>query len=246
MLVMLFLTACVGWSVGLHRCLIHRSFECPRWLRYVLAYLGTLSGIGSPAYTCLSHNARDYYQNLVDGPDVNGYRRGFFSSYVALLSHRPYPAEAMPVSPEIADDPFYRFLDRTALLHQIPVAAVLYWIGGWSFVVWGVVVRIAVLFDLFAAVNYFAHTTGYRRFRIHGCTDEGRNNIILGYFGMGEGWHNNHHSYPSSAKLGMAWWEFDAGYLSILALQAVGLAWSVKTPRNTPLRHHAERIRDTG
>lgn len=242
LLIMLFVTACLGWSVGLHRCIIHRSFDCPRWVKYGLAYLGTLAGIGGPCYTYQSHNARDYYQNLPDGPDVNGYRRSFLYSYYSLLVRRPYPSEAQPVPDDVRDDAVFRFLDRTNLLNQIPVACALYLIGGWSYVIWGVVLRIALLFDLFAAVNYFCHTTGSRRFRISGCTDEGRNNIVLGILGMGEGWHNNHHAYPRSARIGLSWWELDAGYLSILVLQALGLAWEVKTPRNTPLRAHAERI----
>jgi stearoyl-CoA desaturase (delta-9 desaturase) len=242
MLVLLFLTACVGWSVGLHRLIIHQSFECPRWVRYVLAYIGTLAGIGGPLLTYQSHNGRDYYQNLVEGPDVSGYRRGFFSAYLALLLRRPYPSEARPVPDDVANDRFFRFLDRTNLFQQLPIAVLLYLLGGWSYVVWGVFLRIALLFDLFASVNYFCHTTGYQAFRIRGCTDEGRNNVVLGYLGMGEGWHNNHHAYPTSARIGLRWWEVDAGYAVIRVLAALRLAWSVRTPANTPLRVHAEPI----
>jgi fatty-acid desaturase len=242
LLILLFLTACLGWSVGLHRCIIHRSFDCPRWMTYGLAYLGTLAGIGGPCYTYQSHNARDYYQSLPDGPDVSGYRRNFLYSYYSLLLRTPYPSGAQPVPVDVRNDAVFRFLDRTNLLNQIPVAFVLYLIGGWPYVIWGVILRIALLFDLFAAVNYFCHTTGYRTFQISGCTHEGRNHIVLGILGMGEGWHNNHHAYPSSARIGLCWWEIDLGYLSILVLQALGLAWEVKTPRNTPLRPHAKRI----
>lgn len=243
LLIMLFLTACVGWSVGLHRLIIHRSFTCSRPVKYVLAYFGTLAALGGPLTTYEAHNGRDYYQSMVDGPDVSGYRTGLARSYYSLLLDRTYPAEAVPIPPDVASDRFYRFLDRTNVLQQVPVAIVLYLLGGWSFVVWGVFLRIAVLFDLFASVNYFGHTTGYQTFRIRGCTDEGRNNPVLGVIGMGEGWHNNHHAYPSSAKIGHEWWELDLGYLTIVALRTLRLVDNVKTPRNTPLRDQAERIR---
>jgi stearoyl-CoA desaturase (delta-9 desaturase) len=242
LVVTVYLTACVGWSVGVHRSIIHRSFECPRWLRYVLAYLSTLAGIGGPLYTYQSHNTRDYYQSLPNGPDISGYHRSFLYSYWSLLLRRPHPAAAQPVPDEVANDPVLRFLDRTNLLNQIPVVGLLYLIGGWDYVVWGGIMRIAVVFDLFASVNYFCHARGYRRFRIRGCTEEGRNNVVLGFIGMGEGWHNNHHAYPRSARMGMAWWELDLGYITIRLLQAAGLAWNVKTPHNTALRDSVTRV----
>ena len=240
MLLILYVTGCLGWSVGYHGLLVHRSFKCSRWLRNVLCYLGTLTGVGGPIGHHLAHNTRDYYQNLPENGNILGYRSGFFRSYYLLLFDRPFPADADPA--EIHEDPYLRFLERTGVCHQVFLAIVLYLLGGWSYVVWGSVVRLTVAVDLLALANYFSHTAGYRSYRLDGVTDEGRNNFFIGFFVNGEGWHNNYHAYPGSAGFGIAPWQFDPGYLCILALKAVGLVWDVKTPAELPLRANAQPV----
>jgi sn-1 stearoyl-lipid 9-desaturase len=117
-------TLCAGHSVGFHRRLIHRSFECPLWLDYLMMWLGTAVGIGGPIWTIRLHDSRDWAQRQ---PDCHWFLRhakplaidGFYYLHFRLRLDRP---PGFDPGPGIADDPFYRFLDRTWMLHQLPIA----------------------------------------------------------------------------------------------------------------------------
>jgi sn-1 stearoyl-lipid 9-desaturase len=157
-------TLCVGHSVGFHRRLIHRSFECPKWLERVMIYVGVLVGMGGPLWTVGLHDIRDWAQRqanchwfLRHGKSVLA--DGFYYLNFKLLFDQPPQFNA---GPGISDDPFYRFLQRTWMLHQIPIALVLFWLGGWSWVVWGVVVRVAVCFTMHWYIAHVAHRRGLR------------------------------------------------------------------------------------
>lgn len=241
-LCLLYLTAGLGWSVGFHRCLIHGAFDCHQWARNFLCYLGVLSGLGGPLSSHRIHNIRDYYQNLEDDGDIQGYRSGFFKSYYLLLVKREAPADVAPVPQDQLDDRCLNFLENTQIYQQLLLALVLYLVGGWPYVVWGVFVRITFTIDMFAITNYFTHHSdyGYQSYRVNNAAHDGRNKILLGYTMVGEGWHNNHHAYPNSSRMGIKPWEFDLGYLCIRALRAAGLAWNVKTADSLPLRKDAE------
>jgi fatty-acid desaturase len=137
-------TLCAGHSVGFHRRLIHRSFDCPMWLEHTLIWLGTAVGMGGPIWTVRFHDSRDWAQRQ---RDCHWFLRhgkpllvdGFYYLNFRLKLKRPPGFEP---GPAIGDDRFYAFLQRTWMAHQIPIALVLYLLGGWSWVVWGVCVRV--------------------------------------------------------------------------------------------------------
>ena len=134
----IFVELCAGHSVGFHRRLIHRSFECPKWLERTLVWLGTAVGMGGPLWTIRVHDSRDWAQRQADCHPFLAHRAGFWLDGLLYLHGRlvlKRPPGFDP-GPGIGDDPFYRFLDRTWMLQQIPIALVLYWLGGWPFVVW--------------------------------------------------------------------------------------------------------------
>lgn len=231
-------TLCVGHSVGFHRRLIHRSFECPKWLERVMIYVGVLVGMGGPLWTVGLHDIRDWAQRqanchwfLRHGKPVLA--DGFFYLNFKLLLERPPRFDA---GPGISDDRFYRFLQRTWMLHQIPVALLLYWLGGWSWVVWGVVVRVAICFTMHWYIAHVAHRHGHQDWFVEDAAVQGYNIAWLAIPTMGESWHCNHHAFPASARHGLYPGQIDPGFRFIQVLQWLGLAWDIQVPANLPPR----------
>ena len=223
----------IGICLGYHRLLSHRSFQVPKWLEYTIATLGALSIQGSPLSWVGGHRQHHAHTEDVD-KDPYSARRGFWWSHMLwLLYRRPefFDREIYSKNaPDLARQPFYRWLDRYFLVLQIPLAILLYGLGGWSFVLYGIVVRSVLLWHSTWLVNSAAHAWGYRTFE----SDDGARNLwwvsLLTY---GEGWHNNHHAYPHVAKSGWRWWEIDTTWWAIQVLKSLGLAKKiVMSPAN--------------
>ena len=143
---LLTLIMCTGHSVGFHRLLIHRSFECPRWLEHTTVWLGVLFGMGGPYWMMRTHDFRDWAQRQ---PHCHAYLRhghgllrdGWWNLHCRLVLD---DSPGFDPGPEIADDRFYQFLQRTWMAQQIPLAVALFLLGGLPWLVWGIAVRIAV------------------------------------------------------------------------------------------------------
>nr|WP_281061369.1 acyl-CoA desaturase [Sphingobium sp. Sx8-8] len=237
-LLMAAITLCAGHSVGFHRRLIHRSFECPKWLERVLVWFGTAVGMGGPIWTIRLHDSRDWAQRQ---PDCHWFLRhakplpidGFYYLNFRLqLAHPP----GFDPGPGIADDSFYRFVDHYWMAQQIPIAIVLYLLGGWSWVVWGVPVRVAACTTMHWFISYFAHTRGSQDWSVDGAVIQAYNVPSMAIPTMGESWHSNHHAFPSSARHGLYPGQIDLGYRFIQLLEWLGLATDVKLPANLPPR----------
>jgi stearoyl-CoA desaturase (delta-9 desaturase) len=138
---------------------------------------------------------------------------------------------------DLAQFPELRFLDRFDLLVPIVLVPMLYGLGaglqalwpgletsGMQFVIWGFCISTVVLYHCTFTINSLAHRLGSRRFET---PDDSRNNWFLSLLTFGEGWHNNHHHYPGSVRMGFRWWEFDLSYYLIRSMAAVGLVWDL-------------------
>jgi sn-1 stearoyl-lipid 9-desaturase len=231
-------TLCIGHSVGFHRRLIHRSFDCPKWLERTMVYFGTLVGMGGPIWTIGLHDMRDWAQReanchwfLRHGKPM--WTEGFYYLNFKLnLTHPP----GFDPGAEIVEDWFYQFLQKTWMLHQIPIALILYSIGGVSMLVWGVVVRVAACITMHWFISYFAHSRGPQDWHLVGAALQAHNVPIMAIPTMGESWHCNHHAFPSSACHGLYPGQIDIGFWYIQLLEKIGLAWNVKLPSNLPPR----------
>lgn len=231
-------TLCLGHSVGIHRGLIHRSFRGPPWLERLLVYLGVLVGLGGPLGLLRMHEGRDREQNQPDCHDYFAHRRSPWVDYLWNLHcrfdfQRPPAVQARP---DVEEDPFYRFLERTWRWQQLPWAVLLFLAGGLPFLVWGTVVRIAVGTFGHWLVGYVCHRQGERRWHNRGAAVQGWNSPWLGALSMGEGWHNNHHAFPCSARLGLAPGEWDPGWVFLSLLARWGLIHGVLTPEDASAR----------
>ncbi|GAB4226453.1 MAG: fatty acid desaturase [Elainellaceae cyanobacterium] len=217
-------TGGLGITLGWHRLLTHRSFQTPKWLEYFLVFCGTLAMEGGPIWWVGLHRHHHLYSDHdVDHHDSN---KGFWWSHMGWMFYEvPAEKEVPRFTKDIADDPFYKFLDEYFVLIQVAFAGLLYLIGGWPFVVWGVFVRLVVVYHCTWFVNSATHKFGYRTYE---SSDRSTNCWWVALLTYGEGWHNNHHAFQYSARHGLKWWEIDFTWMMIRALQLVGLAQKVK------------------
>jgi stearoyl-CoA desaturase (delta-9 desaturase) len=230
----------LGICVGYHRLLTHRSFKCPKAVEYTLALLGTLTLEGGPIDWVAHH--RQHHQFSDETGDPHSARDGFFWSHVLWMFWTPNEKGFNEITeryvPDLLRQPFYRFLGRFYLELSIVLAIVLYLIGGWPWVIWGMCVRLVVTYHSTWLVNSASHKFGYRNFEV---SDLSTNCWWVALVTYGEGWHNNHHAFPTSARHGLRAWEFDLAYGFIRMLKAVGLAWDVRMPPAEKLKFDTPR-----
>ena len=217
-------TGGLGITLGFHRLVTHRSFQTPKWLEYFLVGCGTLACQGGPCEWIGMHRIHHLHSDqTVDPHDSN---QGFWWSHLGwLLHHAPAEPEIPRFIKDIADDPVYQFFQKYFLLMQVALAVLLFLLGGWPFVFWGVFVRLVVVYHCTWLVNSATHKFGYRTYE---SGDRSTNCWWVALIVYGEGWHNNHHAFQYSARHGMQWWEIDVTWMTIQLLQALGLASKVK------------------
>ena len=238
------ITICFGHSVGMHRLLIHRSFKTHLWVEHCLVYLGTLVGMAGPFGMIHAHDIRDWAQRQADCHDLHAHRRPFFhDAYWQMhcavrLDHPPRFA----IEEQVACDRFYRFLEATWMAQQIPVALVLYAMGGWPWVIWGVAVRVSVSLTGHWLVGHYAHRQGHQGWSVDGVAVQGYNLPRFGLVTFGEAYHGNHHAFPESAQLGIERGQLDLGWHFIQVLGVLGIASAIKLPHNTKRRDGLRRL----
>jgi fatty-acid desaturase len=233
-----------GHSLGSHRKLIHDSYQCPLWLERVLVYLGVQVGLAGPMGLLRQHELRDYAQRLPDCHPYLRHGRGPWLDAWWQLNcdlHLTNPPE-IQLEPRIANDPFYQFLERTWMWQQLPVAIVFYMWGGWSFVVFGVCARVTAGVFGHWLIGYLAHNHGEMHHKVRGAAVQGRNVRWTSLLTMGESWHNNHHAFPGSARLGLHPGEWDPGWWTLQALQRMGLVWALRLPVHLAPRPELVRV----
>jgi fatty-acid desaturase len=223
----------VGHSVGMHRMMIHRSFLCPKPVERLLIYIGVLVGVAGPFGIIRIHDMRDWAQRQSACHDFFAHRRTLPWDLLWQLAYkfrfdRP---PTLTIEPHLAGDPWYRFMDRTWRLHQLLPGVVFYAVGGWSWVIWGVCLRVFVSTAGHWTVTYFCHNPGPGRWRVKGAAVQASNMPGLGVITYGECWHNNHHAFPESARIGLEPGQTDPGWMLIRLLRTCGLATNVGVPR---------------
>jgi sn-1 stearoyl-lipid 9-desaturase len=227
--VLWWITGGIGVTLGYHRLITHRSLRVPRLCEYVIATLGTLALQGAPIEWVATHRA--HHANSDRDGDPHDVHRGLPWAHMEWLyranAARLGPEERRRYAPDLVDDPYYRALEVMSIPLQVILGLVLLAVGGWSWVVWGVFVRLVFTYHCTWFVNSAAHATGYRSFRTG---DRSTNCWWVALLSFGEGWHNNHHAFPFSARHGLRWFEFDMTWLLIRVLRAVRLARNVRLP----------------
>lgn len=227
----------LGHSIGYHRLMIHGSFDCPRWLRRTLIWFGAFVGMAGPYGIVRAHDTRDWAQRQQQCHPFLAHKTGFWRDawwqiYCRLDLEQP-PAFDFR---RLDDDRFNRWLEATWRWQHVPVALIFYAIGGWSWVVWGVAARVAVANHGHWLVGHLAHNRGPQRWLVESAGVQAYDVPWAAIPTMGEAWHNNHHAFPGSAKIGLEAGQSDWGYAVIRLFERVGWAWNVQTPETLGMR----------
>ncbi len=220
----------LGISMGYHRLHTHRSYQVPLWLEYFFAICGTLTLEGGPIFWVVTH--RIHHQKSDQPGDPHSPRDGGWWAHMGWLlvgesKHSNTPLMSK-YAPDLVKDGFYIWLDRYHWVPMIVLGALLFAIGGVPFVLWGICLRVVVGLHSTWLVNSATHMWGSRRFATR---DDSRNNWLIALITSGEGWHNNHHAHPTSARHGLAWYELDLSWIQIKILECCGIAKSVRTAK---------------
>jgi stearoyl-CoA desaturase (delta-9 desaturase) len=220
----------LGIGVGYHRLLTHRGFRCPKWLEHFFAVCGTLALEGGPIFWVGIH--RIHHQLTDREGDPHSPRDGKWWSHMGwILSGRSLHQSTQLLAPYVPDlrrDKFYLWLSKYHWLTQVVVGVAVLYFGGWNMALWAVFFRTVVGLHATWLVNSATHLWGSQRWATG---DDSTNNFWIALLTWGEGWHNNHHAHPSSARHGLRWWEIDTNWYVISALRMMGLAHDIKLPR---------------
>jgi len=214
----------IGVTFGYHRLLTHRSFDTGPVVKAVVLILAAMAVQGRAIDWAANHLKHHAYADLEGDP--HSPLEGFFHAHIGWFFSAP-PADRERYCKRHLADPLIVALDRTFLLWVVLGLVIPYLLAGWQGLLWGGLVRIAVVNHVTWSVNSVCHTFGDRPFDIK---DQSRNNWVVGLLAFGEGWHHNHHAFPAMAYHGMTWRQFDLTGLTIRLMRRVGLVWNVKVP----------------
>src|SRR5580704_16167544 len=243
-LVVTYLTLLVGHSVGMHRMMIHRTFACSKPLERLLIYIGVLVGVAGPFGIIKIHDTRVWAQRQTRCHDFFAHTQSLPQDLLWQLAYR-FEVDAPPkltIEAHLRADPWYRFLERTWRLHQLFPAVIFYLVGGWSWVIWGVCVRVIVSAAGHWTITYFCHNPGPRRWLVNDACVQASNLPGLGVLTYGECWHNNHHAFPESARIGLEPGQSVPGWMLISMMQRCGLARDVGVPRSLDRREDLSAV----
>lgn len=255
----------LGITIGFHRMLTHRSFETIGPIRWFWTAMGSLAVEGSPTDWCMVHRKHHQFSDHHGDPHSphlheGGFwntLKGFWHSHTGWLFNSNWSKqEREKYVPDMLDDPFLNSIDRNYPWWVVATLVIPTVIGGvaalfgpvWSVgaiakgaglgFIWGGLARVCLSHHMTWSINSICHIFGSRDFK---SSDDSRNNVVFGVLSHGEGWHNNHHAFPTSARHGLKWWQFDLSWIIIRGLEICGLAWNVKLPTQKQMESRARK-----
>jgi fatty-acid desaturase len=220
----------LGISLGYHRLHTHRGFKTSRTFEYFLAICGTLTLEGGPIFWVATH--RKHHQLSDQDGDPHSPREGGFWAHMGWIlfgdTHHNNTELMGRYAPDLNRDQFYRWLNSYHWVPLTTLGLILLAAGGWSMVLWGIFLRVVVGLHGTWLVNSATHMWGTRRFETR---DDSRNSWWVALLTFGEGWHNNHHAHPVSARHGLAWYEFDISWITLKFFNALGVVSDLKVAK---------------
>ena len=217
----------LGIGLGYHRLLTHRSFKAPKWLEYALTIFGSMAIQDDAPKWVATH--RIHHAFTETNRDPHSTRPGFFWAHLGWIvkgtANDHDEAVLKKYVPDLMKDQFHVLFAKFYYVPLIVSAFVFYAVGGWSMVLWGVFLRVVVGWHTTWFVNSLAHIFGKRPFTTK---DDSTNNWFVALLTFGEGWHNNHHAFPTSARHGLKWYQFDMNWLTIRLFERLGWAKQIR------------------
>jgi stearoyl-CoA desaturase (Delta-9 desaturase) len=223
LLLVFYVISGIGITTGFHRMLTHRAFKTSPLIRDLFVIAGCQALESNPISWVAIH-IHHHAESDEDG-DPHSPLAGFFHSHIGWMFR--YIANEERYAPALLRDARLVRVSNLWMVWYGIGLVICYLVGGWTGVLWGGLVRTALTHHITWSINSVCHLYGSRTYKTE---DQSKNNWIFGLLGFGEGWHNNHHAFPNSAKLGLKWWQIDIGGYIILTLEKLGLAWDVHRP----------------
>lgn len=221
-----------------HRYFSHKTFKTSRLLQFIFAVIGASAVQRGPIWWAAHHREHHMHSDTIHdkhSPKAHSFfwsHTGWFLTKANFLTHTK-------MVKELSRYPELRLIDRFDIVVPIVTCIVLYFSGEWMFtyypeyntnglqlVVWGFIFSTVILYHSTFLVNSVAHLWGKRRYATD---DSSRNNFFIAILTFGEGWHNNHHHFPGSARQGFYWWEIDLTYYILRVMSFFGLIWDIRT-----------------
>ena len=238
-----YVVTALGITVGYHRLFVHRSFETYGWVKFLFAVFGSMA-IQGPLFKWAAMHRRHHQHSDTphdphtphqSGTGIWGMIKGFWNAHIAWLFSADPPqlwkyvkdlnaSKSLRVASALF--PLWAVIS-IALPGVLGGLITMSWTGVWTGLIWGSAVRIFLVHHVTWSVNSACHLWGRQPFA---SDDNSRNNFLVGVLAMGEGWHNSHHAFPTSARHGLRWWQIDVSWYTIRAMKLLGLAWDVKVP----------------
>jgi len=232
-LLLWWISGSLGIGMCYHRLLTHRAYQTPKWMEYALTICATLAFEGGPIGWVATH--RVHHQNSDKPGDPHSPRDGGLWAHMGWVitgkAMHNATTERLCYVPDLRSDLFHRWISKWHWLSLVALALLLYVIGGFPCLLWGICLRTVVGLHCTWLVNSATHMWGSQRFATG---DDSKNSFWVAILTFGEGWHNNHHSNPQSARHGREWYEIDVNWYGIWVMRLLGLAWDVKAPKLNP------------
>ena len=190
------------------------------------------------------HDIRDWAQRQPKCHDFFSHQQAKLIDFYWAL-HCDFVFDKPPeftAEQSFVDDKVYQWMEKYWLWQQLPLALLLFVVGGVDWVIWGSCVRVAVCVTGHWFIGYMAHNNGDRHWHVEGASVQGYNIKFAALITMGESWHNNHHAFPGSALLGIEKGQMDPGWWVLLVLNKLGLVWDIKLPADLPERDDLQRV----
>lgn len=215
-----------GIGIGYHRLLTHRGFKAPKFVEYFLSVCGTLALQSGPLAWVTTHRIHHAFTETDNDP--HSPRHGTYWAHIGWIfrgvAQNQTQATIRRYCPDLADDRFLQILNRYYYVPTIVIGIALAAFGGPGMLLWAIFFRVVFGWHSTWLVNSATHLWGSRRFETR---DDSRNNGLIAAITFGEGWHNNHHAYPRSARHGLAWYQIDPNWIQIRLMEKVGLISAV-------------------
>ncbi len=215
-----------GVTAGYHRYFSHRAYKTNRVFQFILALVGT-TAVQKGVLWWAAHHRHHHRESDTEKDIHSPIQKGFWWSHMNWILCDKYGETRYEAIKDFARFPELRFLNRFYLLPPIALAVALYFIGGFSMLVWGFFVSTTLLWHGTFTINSLSHIFGERRYKT---TDTSKNNFLLALLTLGEGWHNNHHYHQNTANQGWFWWEVDLSYYSLKVLSWLRIVSDLRTP----------------
>lgn len=236
-LIIMYIVTTLGITVGFHRLFTHKSFETNIIVKVFFLILGSMAAQGSLLFWVASHRKHHQYTDVEGDPHSPVLPGGFYNAHIGWMLNFNYKQRYLiELVPDLVRNRlllttnfYYPTWVILGILSPGIFVGLYYhsWEGFISGCFWGGIVRIFIVHQVTWAINSICHLYGTQTFKLG---DNSKNNVILGLLGLGEGWHNNHHAFPTSAKHGLFWWQFDFSYYFIKICSWLGLITNIKIP----------------